>query len=82
MGQLHSYKYNNFYLRVDMDVFKLNRDGFKQNDLEVGRGVSGFLSPIPKLNDDEDGNRDGRKNIGVLASLPKNDKNIDHRYFN
>lgn len=32
-----------FNLRVDMDVLKLNRDGFKQNDLEVGRGVSGFL---------------------------------------
>lgn len=33
----------NFNLRVDINVFKLNRDGFKQNDLEVGRGVSGFL---------------------------------------
>jgi len=30
-------------LRVDMDVLKLNLDGFKQKDLEVGLGVSGFL---------------------------------------
>jgi len=52
-----------------MDVFKLNLDGFKQNDLDVGLGVSGFLSPISKANDDEDGNNDGRKNIGLLVWL-------------
>lgn len=53
---------------MDKDVFKLNRDGFKQNDFEVGLGVSGFLWPISKLNDvEEDGNNDGRKNIGLLV---------------
>lgn len=52
---------------MQTDVFKLNRDGFKQNDLEVGRGVSGFLWPISKPYDDEDGNNDGRKNVGLLV---------------
>lgn len=51
-------------------MFKLNRDGFKQNDLEVGLGVSGFLWPISKPNDDDDddddGNNDGRKNIALV----------------
>jgi hypothetical protein len=50
-------------------VFKLKRDGFKLNDLEVGRGVSGFFLPISKLYDDEDGNKEGRINIGLLARL-------------
>lgn len=54
---------------MDVDAFKLNLDGFKQNDLEVGLGVSGFLWPISKPNDDEDGNNEGRKNIGVLVWL-------------
>lgn len=47
-------------------MFTLNRDGFKQNDLELGRGVSGFFWPISKLNDDEDGNNDGRKNVRLF----------------
>lgn len=54
---------------MDVDVFKLNLDGFKQNDLDVGLGVSGFLWPISKANDDEDGNNDGRKNNGLLVWL-------------
>lgn len=58
---------NTFNLQVE--VFKLNRDGFKQNDLEVGLGVSGFLRPESSLNDDDDGNNDGRKNIGLLVWL-------------
>lgn len=52
-----------------MDVLKLNLDGFKQKDLEVGLGVSGFLWPISNENDDEDGNNEGRKNIGLLVWL-------------
>lgn len=66
---------------MDIDVFKLSRDGFKQNDLDVGLGVSGFLWPMSKLNDDnedddDDGNNDGRKNIGLLVWLSKKKKNI------
>lgn len=62
-------------------MLKLNRDGFKQNDFDVGLGVSGFLWPISKLNDDDaddddDGNNDGRKNI-VLVWLSIKENEID-----
>lgn len=66
---------------MDIEEFKLKRDGFNENDLE-GLGVSGFLRFKSNLNDDEDGNNDGRKNIGLLDWFSAENQNQNDQNSN